>query len=250
MVSVRAWASLQSLAQLHMLRHTNLLIPKMNIATKSNTKLSNYSPIPRTLSEFFLLSVNILPLFGTWFLNWKLSDIFILYWAESLIIGFYWFVKLATTFILDKNRKQRLPNFIFIFFFFLIHFGGFMFGHLIILMSLIIFRGVQENFDLIFSATQNSLITLMTPLILLFISHGFSFIQNFILKKEYETWIKKSGGFPYAPPYGRIVVMHISVFLIAFLINAGKFLSPLSAILIIFTKIITDLRGHRIEHSK
>jgi hypothetical protein len=222
----------------------------MKISIISNPKLSDLNPIPRTLSEVFLLLVNILPLFGIWFLNWRLSDIFILYWAESLIIGFYWFVKLAITFILDENRKQWLSTFIFTFFFFLIHFGGFMFGHLLIIMTLVIFHGTQTNFNLIFSATQNSLMTLMTPLIFLFISHSFSFVQNFILKKEYEVWIKKSSKFNSAPPYGRIAIMHLSVFLIAYLINAGKFLAPFSAILIIMTKTITDLRGHRIEHSK
>ena len=219
------------------------------VLIKPNLTLSNYSPIPRTLSELFLLFVNILPLFGIWFLDWKLSDIFILYWAESLIIGFYWFAKLVTAFILDKNRWQWFSIFVFSFFFFLIHFGGFMFGHLMMIMSLLIYRGTQTDLNFILSATQNSLMALIVPLIFLFISHGFSFIQNFILKKEYKVENDKNSKMQSVPPYGRIMVMHLSVFLIAFLINTGKFLAPFSAILIIITKIITDLRGHRIEHS-
>lgn len=218
------------------------------ILAKSNLTFSNLNPIPRTLSEVFLLLVNIFPLFGIWFLNWKLSDIFILYWAESLIICFYWFAKLVTTFILDRNRTQWLPIFIFSFFFFMIHFGAFMFVHLMIIMSMFIFHGTQPSMNFILSATQDSLMILIVPLIFLFISHGFSFIQNFILKKEYEVGNDKDSKMKSVPPYGRIIVMHLSVFLIAYLINAGKFLAPFSAILIIITKIITDLRGHRIEH--
>jgi hypothetical protein len=115
-------------------------------------------------------------------------------------------------------------------------------------MSLLIYRGTQTDLNFILSATQNSLMALIVPLIFLFISHGFSFIQNFILKKEYKVENDKNSKMQSVPPYGRIIVMHLSVFLIAFLINTGKLLAPFSAILIIITKIITDLRGHRIEH--
>jgi hypothetical protein len=189
-------------------------------------------------------------MFGIWFLNWKLSDIFILYWAESLIIGFYWFAKLVTIFIIDKNRREWRSKFVNTFFFFLFHFGIFMFAHLLMMMSFIVFHGDPADLDLMFSTARDALASLIVPLTFLFISHSFSFIQNFIIGKEYEVWLKKRSEVQSALPYGRIAVMHISVFLIAALVNAGKYIAPFSSILIIITKIITDLRGHRIEHNK
>jgi hypothetical protein len=87
------------------------------------------------------------------------------------------------------------------------------------------------------------------PLIFLFISHGFSFVRNYILNKEYKYLIKRNS-LESMPPYGRIIVMHISIFLMAALLNASRLLAPFSAILIVIAKILTDLRGHRIEHRK
>ncbi|MFA6553982.1 MAG: DUF6498-containing protein [Candidatus Paceibacterota bacterium] len=213
-------------------------------------KTNDFSPIPRDFSEIFLIVVNLLPLFGVWFLGWNLPDVFILYWAESAIIGFFWFFKLICAFILDKTKFKRFPKLFLFFLFLLIHFGGFMFGHLIAILSGLIFKGKGVELSVMFIYFKDTIITLLIPLALLFISHGVSFVQNFILSQEYKVWIERQDKIKSIPPYGRIIIMHISVFLIAFLMNAGEVWLPLSSLLIIFTKIFTDLRAHRKEHQK
>ncbi len=217
----------------------------------SNLSLRNLSPIPRDFPEISLILVNLLPIIGIWFWGWKLSDLFILYWAESLIIGFYWFAKLITSFIMSEVRLRNIPIFLFILIFFSIHFGGFMFGHLLAITSLVIFHGTSTDLSVAFLAVRDALNTLIVPLMFLFISHGFSFISNFIMKEEYKSSvITKNNNFQSMLPYGRITVMHLSIFLMAALLNASRLLAPFSAILIVTAKILTDLRGHRIEHRK
>lgn len=217
----------------------------------SNFSPRNLSPIPRDFPEILLILVNLLPIISIWFWDWKLSDLFILYWAESLIIGFYWFVKSITSFILSEGRLRRFPLFLFTLIFFSIHFTGFMFGHLMAIMSIIVFRGTSTDLSIVFTTVLDTFSTLTIPLILLFISHGYSFVTNYILGKEYKSSvITKNNSFQSLPPYGRIIVMHISIFLMAGLLNASRLVAPLSAILIVITKILTDLRGHRIEHGK
>jgi hypothetical protein len=221
---------------------------------KESEPISNYSlrilsPIPRDFPEILLILVNLLPIVGIWFWGWKLSDLFILYWAESLIIGFYWFAKLITAYFLSENRQSKFPIFMFSLIFFSIHFGGFMFGHLIAVTSLVIFHGTSTDLSVAFLAVRDALNTLTMPLVFLFISHGFSFVRNYILNKEYKYLIKRNS-LESMPPYGRIIVMHISIFLMAALLNASRLLAPFSAILIVIAKILTDLRGHRIEHRK
>lgn len=224
-----------------------LIFTSTNNQTQNNSGIGYYNPVPKNLSELILVSVNLIPLIGMWFWEWKLADLFILYWAESLIIAFFWYAKIIATMVLNKNQRPSLIRGIPMFAFFTIHFGGFMFGHLFFIMSVFVFNnGAIEFGELIRSILEN-LNTVALPFAMIFISHGLSFIQNFIIKKEYMKWGQKSG---IGLPYGRIIVMHISVFLIAFLINSGKFLSPLSSGLIIITKIITDLRAHRIEHRR
>jgi hypothetical protein len=217
----------------------------------SNFSLRNFSPIPRDFPEILLILVNLLPIIGIWFFGWKLSDLFILYWAESLIIGFFWFIKLIISFILSEGRSRRLPIFLFTVIFFSIHFTGFMFGHLLAIMSIIVFHGTLTDWSVVFTTVRDTFSTLTIPLISLFISHGYSFVTNYILGKEYKSSvITKNNSFQSFPPYGRIIVMHISIFLMAGLLSACRLAAPFSAILIVITKILTDLRGHRIEHRK
>lgn len=217
----------------------------------SSFSLRDLSPIPRDFPEILLVLVNLLPIIGIWFWGWKLSDLFILYWAESLIIGFYWFAKLITSFTLCEVRPRKTPLFLFTLIFFLIHFGGFMFGHLLAIMSLVVFRGASIDWSVVITAVKDAFSTLTIPLIFLFISHGYSFVSNFIMRKEYRSSvITKNNNFQSIPPYGRIIVMHISIFLMSALLNASRLLAPFSAILIVIAKILTDLRGHRIEHRK
>ena len=80
----------------------------------------------------------------------------------------------------------------------------------------------------------------------LFISHGVSFVQNYLLKGEYATAKpdKLMGN-----PYGRVVVMHITILIGGFLTMAIGSPAPL-LIVLVGLKTILDVSLHNNEHKK
>jgi purine-cytosine permease-like protein len=80
----------------------------------------------------------------------------------------------------------------------------------------------------------------------LFISHGISFIQNYLLKREYATARpdKLMGS-----PYGRVIVMHIAILAGGFLTMTIGSPAPLLVVLVIL-KTILDVSLHKRAHKK
>ena len=78
----------------------------------------------------------------------------------------------------------------------------------------------------------------------LFISHGISFIENYIFGKEYETnTLQKL----MHQPYQRIIVMHLAI------LGGGIFVMKLNSpvpllIILILLKIFFDLYLHKKSH--
>lgn len=186
--------------------------------------------------------------------GWTLSDILTLYWAESGIIGFFNILKmlLAKNFKIQEkiNSPDYLKNdiiflFIKIFFaaFFTVHFGGFMVGHGVFLFGLVL-KGFNTNSP--FSNFSEYIYNIRFGIIALFISHGYSFIKNYIIENERE---KASIDHLVSSPYSRIVVMHITILAGAFLMIALK---TNLAFLIVFVimKIAVDLNSHLKERKK
>jgi hypothetical protein len=85
---------------------------------------------------------------------------------------------------------------------------------------------------------------LLFPAVVLFLSHGFSFVWNFLGKGEY-----KKAGFKdlMGSPYSRIVVLHITIIFGGFLLMALG--SPLvGLIFFLILKIGFDLAAHVRQH--
>jgi hypothetical protein len=87
-------------------------------------------------------------------------------------------------------------------------------------------------------------VPLRIPLAALFISHGVSFVSNFIGGREYE---RTSVAALMAAPYSRIMVMHLTVLFggwVVLLLN-----NPVPALaLLVLLKTAMDLRAHAREH--
>lgn len=90
--------------------------------------------------------------------------------------------------------------------------------------------------------------------VLIFISHGFSFIAYFVLRREYRE---------HAPiemmmaPYKRIIRLHVAIFIMVFgfiavaaILGNGSVAVQLIVFLLIFIKTILDLKAHVKEHSE
>ncbi|MEK6875488.1 MAG: DUF6498-containing protein [Nanoarchaeota archaeon] len=196
-----------------------------------------------------LIIANSIPLMGVLFFNWNIFMILILYWIESAIIGFYNILKMIKTnksinenskanAYLNFNPTTNLTHYFKIFF--IIHFGGFMFGHLIFIFaisSLFQDKLALNISDIIFSVSIG--------IISLFISHGFSYYNNFLKNREYD---KISINQLFTQPYSRIVVMHFTIIFGAFLI--GFFKAPSAIIMfLVILKTTIDVRSHIKEHT-
>ncbi len=178
------------------------------------------------LSLLSLLLANMIPIYGVIYSDWSVFNILLLYWSESLIIGFYNVLKMLR--IQSTSVVVVLP-------FFLFHYGTFMFVHLIFLLVFMMTSGeVLKNIS-----------SLPLAFMSLFISHGISFQTNFVSKKEFE---RRSVFQQMFQPYQRIMVMHITiVFGGFFVISQGETLSLL--FLLVGIKMILDAWAHIREHS-
>jgi hypothetical protein len=156
---------------------------------------------PVTLSSpsaLLLIIANLVPLAGTVFLGWDLSDVMVLYWAESAVIGFFNLCKIAVI-----GRWAALfagP-------FFLGHFGGFMSVHFLFIYTLFV-KGLNggdgSGGDL--ADVAQLFIGLWPALAVLFASHAFSFFQNFLGRREYRRRTVRD---QMSEPYSRIIFMHL-----------------------------------------
>ena len=87
-----------------------------------------------TLSEYLLVIVNLIPLYGVWFEGWNASEIFLVYCLETVIIGVINVLKMAcvTIFVRQKDVWENagassMQSGWFFIFFFIIHYGFFVF---------------------------------------------------------------------------------------------------------------------------
>ena len=126
--------------------------------------------------------------------------------------------------------------------FFSVHYGMFCFGHGIFVVNL--FGGDLDSIPAALQIiTQNGL---QLALIALVISHGFSFMQNFLMRGEFKRLSISDVMFS---PYKKIIVLPV------FIIFSGMVLQTLGVtqiglIVLAIVKIFADLMAHEIEHKK
>ncbi len=198
----------------------------------SLNQATNASFEPGSASSIALILANLIPLGGVVFLSWTVGDVLLLYWAESAVIGIY---NLARMWVIGRLKVLFFGPF------FLGHYGGFMVGHLLFIYGFIISDG-----DTSVSVTRvfDDFLALYPALIALFISHGVSFFQNFLGRREYETMTLRE---QMSEPYKRIIVMHLTIIFGGFLVMMLDNKLP-ALILMIVLKVGVDLRAHLREH--
>lgn len=162
--------------------------------------------------------------------------ILLLYWIETGVIGAYTLVKIV---IEEKFGSLFLVPF------FILHFGGFMYGHLVFLLA--IFGSAREYTGALPPIeTMIPLVAILAfPIAILFVSHGVSFFTNYIGKKEYA---RKDSDMTMLAPYKRVVVMHLTIILGAFWVAiTGEYVYGL--VLLVILKTGVDLWAHIREHA-
>jgi len=204
-------------------------------------------------SAWLLIFSNLFPIVGVLFFNFNIFYIFILYWVESGIVGFYGIIKMA--FIKPENlgvryqiqSSQLNAMKVFMIPFFLVHFSMFMFGHLTFILVFFAPSHSDIGFMLFdFSRIFPYFQFIWLGVVFLFISHGYSFYINFLGKKEYTRMKGQSMMFQ---PYKRIIIMQFTLIIGGFFYMAGGQQTALLILLIIF-KILADLFTHMQERKK
>ena len=206
-----------------------------------------------------LVAANIVPLYGVAFAGWDAFSIVLLYWSENLIIGFYNILKIA--FVKVGEPIEQLGK-LFVIPFFMVHYGGFCACHGYLILVLfdkkvgmtwadgphlpcffifleLLFNVVRQLFAIVPTA-------FISAFAALFISHGISFVSNYLIKGEY---LHTNGRQLSNSPYERIVVMHIAI-----IVGAGLTMaigSPVAILIVLVAlKTIIDIQLHLSEHKK
>jgi hypothetical protein len=184
-----------------------------------------------------LVLANLIPISGTLFLGWDLFSVLFYYWLESAVVGAFNIPRMLMIRPIRRNSagvptaapSHKTSGIIF----FAVHYSGFMAGHWFAIYGL-------------FNPVLISLTTVALGILSLSISHGVSFVVNYVGHKEYE---KVTLSQQMVAPYRRIMVMHVAVILCALLL--GLFGLPRVVLTVLISlKTIIDVTLHLREHRR
>lgn len=183
-----------------------------------------------------LLVSNLLVIILALFQNWDVATLLWIYWAQSITIGFFNFLRIfslknfstANFTINDRLVEPTEKTKLFTAFFFAFHYGFFHFIYAIFLAS----------FFTKFNMTETYSFVLLGALVF-FINHFYSFLHN---KKKDEEFKQNIGAIMFTP-YARIVPMHL-------IVMVGTLMGgELLLVLFLVLKTLVDLAMHVAKHA-
>ncbi|CAN1541267.1 hypothetical protein MCEMSEM23_01772 [Rhabdaerophilaceae bacterium] len=199
---------------------------------------------PALISLIMLVAANLVPLFGVLYLGWSVFDVLLLFWMENIVIGVFNVMRLGTRLV-----KMDEPEILLLIPFFAFHYGLFTAAHGVFVMSLFGPKDIAGMVD--GSASLTGAFTTLAKLLAtdlgyawallgLVLSHGVSFVINFLGRGEYR---QVSANQLMHGPYPRIVVLHCTIILGGMMVQALG--APVYAVIIlVLVKIIVDAIAH------
>jgi hypothetical protein len=194
-------------------------------------------------SSAALIAANMVPIWGVLFAGWSVLAIMVLFWVENLVVGGFNVLKMATVRVPGQfgiaAKAFMIP-------FFTLHYGIFCLVHGVFVFAL--FGGALfANHGAPGVAAMNPFVAgletlrhLWLPILALVASHGVSFYMNFIRGGEWRT---TELPVLMAQPYGRIVLLHVTILLGGVLVAITG--SGTAALLLLTAlKTVTDLAAH------
>ena len=229
-------------------------------------------------SAWMLIAVNLGLILAVIVWKWSIFDIIFLYWVENLLIGAINVLKMlfcspdldalsggaSEADILEaaaeaghsKVHVSKLLKWapvvanwgakLFLIPFFIVHYGMFCYGHGVFVFSLFSDGALSKG-----AADATEVLKLLTPdmrlaIGLLAASHLFSFLRNYLGAGEYR---RTHPAALMMRPYGRIVVLHITIILGGML--AMSFGDPIGLLIVLMVlKTLVDLAMHQAERNK
>jgi hypothetical protein len=198
----------------------------------------------KPVSAWVLVAANLLPLIGVLFWGWDVFPLLALFWMENVAIGLFFILRMICA---DPQDPALWAGKLLMVPFFCFHYGMFTAIHGVFVFSL--FGGKAYDVPglsvLEPAARAAADYGLWLPLAVLVASHLFSFFWNYLYRGEFR---RARLAELMSKPYGRVVVLHLTIILGGF--GAMALGSPVWALLLLLAfKIGLDLRAHIKEHS-
>jgi hypothetical protein len=230
-----------------------------------------------------LIAANLVPLVGVALLGWDLATLVAIYWAENGVVGIFAIGRIATAagFGPAEGRtgpparvarddptqpppppRGSLPAFspgamagaaivgrILMIPFFIVHYGIFWAVHGVFVWSVLpgLFAGMGGGaigFGDAFAGPDSTVVVAAAGA--LFLSHGASFLLNWIGGGEYRS---SSAVDEMQAPYGRVVILHLTILFGAFAVAILG--APVGALLVmVVLKTGVDLAAHLAERRR
>ena len=181
------------------------------------------------VSASSLILANLYPIYGVYFLGWGVPKIILLYFIETVLIAFYFVLKiyyLQLKNIITTFSKADLYFFIFFFLFW--------FGATFVFLNFLFLKNVYSYVS-------------FSGILLMLVSHGISFYSNFVKNLEYEK--NSIGGLLIKIIFLRILPMHLLIIFLASILM-DLVLGPVIISLLIVVKTVLDLFFHILEHRR
>ncbi len=193
------------------------------------------------ISVALLFLANLLPLAGVLFMGWNVATILVAYWLENGIVGILNVPKMALAARAGGAEvAKHLPVRTL---FFAVHYGIFWIVHgvFVLVLTGTVVIGVLDPVG--FALGDPAILLIAAGLLL---SHLASFLLNYVGRREYE---RISLDTLQLQPYGRVVVLHMTVLLGGFaVLSLGQ---PVALIvLLVAFKTVVDLAFHLWEHRR
>jgi hypothetical protein len=198
-----------------------------------------------------LIVANAIPLVGVLFLGWNVWTILTIYWLENGVVGVFNVLKMAkaagpeptgraATLYNGRPVANTAAAKATLIPFFLVHYGIFWVVHGIFVLTLPQFQAFGGES----AGLRNDPLAVAIVLIGMVISHGVSYRYNYIGRGEY---LRTSVSAQMSAPYGRLIVLHLTIIVGGLAIAMTG--APSAAVLIlVLLKTALDLGLHLNEH--
>jgi hypothetical protein len=198
----------------------------------------------KRISVIAMIITNLVPIYGVLFMGWQVFPVIFLYWIENVIIGISNVLKMLLS--SPGSPGQWVAKF-FMIPFFCVHYGMFTLVHGIFI--LVFFGGYMKSGSPMpgISDLLNLIGSLQIggAVLALMLSHTVSFITNYIGNGEYK---QASLSDLMAQPYGRVIILHLTIMIGGFLMMALG--SPVvGLVFLIVLKTFIDIKTHLKQHT-
>ncbi len=165
--------------------------------------------LQKHLGTVMVLAGNSVPLYGVFFWGWDIFSVFFLYWAENVIVGFF-VLLMMLAYSIGKGGFGRVISGLARMPFFCVHYGLFCFVHVAILTEL--FGGdlhvrIANPLDVLALIRGQHIQGFYWGLIGIFVAEAFQCFYSYAVKYSKVKEVSQI----MAAPYGRIIVLHITI---------------------------------------